>query len=98
MEQAELHHRRVGAGRTVVLLHTLRTQLEYFGALIERLDHDRVEAVAVDLPGHGRSAAPRAVYTADYFTDAVQSFLEQIDIRDAIVVGDSIGGTIGLTL
>ncbi len=95
---AELHHTRVGAGRAVVLLHTLRTQLEYFGPLIERLDRTRVEAVAVDLPGHGRSPAPRADYTAGYFTDVVERFLEEAGIRDAIVVGDSIGGTIGLTL
>ena len=94
----ELRYLRLGAGRAVVLLHTLRTQLEYFRPLIQRLDTSRFEAIAVDLPGHGESTAPRADYTADYFSAAVAQLLEVCDVTDAIVVGDSIGGTIALTL
>lgn len=81
-----------------MLLHTLRTQLEYFDPLIRELDLERFEVFAVDLPGHGESAAPRAKYTAAYFTDAIEGFLEAADINDAIVAGDSIGASIGLLL
>jgi pimeloyl-ACP methyl ester carboxylesterase len=95
---AELRYLRTGTGRPLVLLHTLRTQLDYFHRLIERLDTTRVEVVAVDLPGHGRSSAPRVDYTADYFTDAIEQLLEACELREAIVVGESIGGTIALML
>src|SRR5262249_20303756 len=95
---AELRYLRTGTGRTLVLLHTLRTQLEYFDRLIDHLDTTRVEVVAVDLPGHGRSTAPPVDYTADYFTDAIEQLLERCDLREAILTGDSIGGTIALTL
>ena len=81
-----------------MLLHTLRTQLEYFLQLIDRLDTTRIDVVAVDLPGHGRSSAPRVDYTADYFADAIEQLLERIDLREAVLAGDSIGGTIALTL
>jgi pimeloyl-ACP methyl ester carboxylesterase len=95
---ADLRYLRGGTGRPLVLLHTLRTQLEYFGRLIERLDTTRVEIVAVDLPGHGRSSAPRVDYTADYFADSVEQLLERCDLREAILAGDSIGATVALTL
>jgi pimeloyl-ACP methyl ester carboxylesterase len=95
---AELRYFRSGDGMPLVLLHTLRTQLEYFRPLIERLDPSRLDVLAIDLPGHGRSSAPSVDYTADYFADAIERMLDQIDVRDAIVAGDSIGGTIALTL
>jgi pimeloyl-ACP methyl ester carboxylesterase len=73
-------------------------QLEYFSQLLEHLDTTRVEVVAIELPGHGESSAPRANYTADYFTDAVEHALEECDLRGAVVVGESIGASIGLAL
>jgi pimeloyl-ACP methyl ester carboxylesterase len=48
---------RRGDGPTVLLLHTLRTQAEYFAALVRHLDG--YELVVPDLPGHGESSAPR---------------------------------------
>jgi pimeloyl-ACP methyl ester carboxylesterase len=95
---AELRYLRAGAGRPVLFLHTLRTQLDMFGGVLERLDRDGVELVAVDLPGHGRSSAPRVDYTAGYFTGVVEQFVAQIDMHDAVLVGESIGATIALAL
>jgi pimeloyl-ACP methyl ester carboxylesterase len=94
----ELRYLRTGSGRPVVLLHTLRTQLDYFGPLIERLDTGRAEVIAVDLPGHGRSGAPAVDYSADYFADSIERLLDALELREAIVAGDSIGGTIALSL
>jgi len=93
-----MRYTRTGSGRTLVLLHTLRTQLEYFDGLIAQLDTARFDAIALDLPGHGRSTAPRVAYTAAYFTDAVAGALDALDLQDAVVAGDSIGGAIALGL
>jgi pimeloyl-ACP methyl ester carboxylesterase len=95
---AQLRYLRTGNGRSVVLLHTLRTQLEYFTSVLERLDKTRVEVTAVDLPGHGHSSAPPVDYSAEYFADSVERLLELCDLREALVAGDSIGATIALTL
>ena len=94
----ELRYLRIGTGRPVILLHTLRTQLEYYLSLIDRLDTSRYEVIAVDLPGHGHSAAPRVDYTAGYFTEVAEGLLEACDVSEAIAVGDSIGATIALSL
>jgi pimeloyl-ACP methyl ester carboxylesterase len=98
VEGADIRYLRVGRGTPIVLLHTLRTQLDYFDPLLQQLDTDRYEIIALDLPGHGESSAPPVEYTADYFTDAVAALLDVCDVRDAVVVGESIGGSIGLAL
>ena len=93
----ELRYLRGGHGPTVVLLHTLRTQLEYFFPLVHALGPE-LEIVVPDLPGHGRSTAPAVAYTAAYFTDVMGGFLEACDLRNVILVGESIGASIGLAL
>jgi pimeloyl-ACP methyl ester carboxylesterase len=95
--ESELRFLRTGQGPRVLLLHPLRTQLEYFIPLTRALGHD-LEIVAPDLPGHGRSSAPEVEYTARYFTDAVEAFLERLDLERVLLVGESIGASIGLGL
>jgi len=95
---AALRYCRRGDGRPVVLLHPLRMQLEYFDSLRSELSDADVELIAVDLPGHGHSGAPAVDYTASYFTTAVEALLDHLNVVDAIVVGESIGASIGLSL
>lgn len=86
-----------GEGPPVVLLHTLRTQLDMFQKIIPELArHYRV--YALDYPGHGWSDIPPVPYTPDLFVRAVAQFLEQLDIADATLVGESIGGSVALLL
>jgi pimeloyl-ACP methyl ester carboxylesterase len=73
-------------------------QLEYFDPLCNELGDAGVELIAVDLPGHGHSGAPAVDYTAAYFTDAVEALLDSLGVADVIVVGESIGASIGLGL
>ncbi|MEW8525623.1 MAG: alpha/beta hydrolase [Candidatus Thiodiazotropha endolucinida] len=89
-------YRRSGSGATVLLLHTLRTQLEYFDQVIEILDN--VDVVAPDLPGHGESSAPEVTYSASYFIDSVASLIDRLQLRDIVIVGESIGAVIALGL
>jgi pimeloyl-ACP methyl ester carboxylesterase len=81
----------------VVFLHTLRTQLDYFLPLMMELG-TAFDAIALDLPGHGHSQAPPAAYTAEFFVEMTAQFLEAIDAREAVVIGESIGASIALGL
>ena len=87
----------IGEGPTLVLLHTLRTQLDIFERVIPELARD-FTVYAVDYPGHGWSDIPRADYTPAFFARFVSDFLEALEVRDALVAGVSIGGTIPLLL
>jgi pimeloyl-ACP methyl ester carboxylesterase len=86
-----------GEGPPLVLLHTLRTQLDMFQRVVPELSR-RWRVYALDYPGHGYSDIPRVHYTVDLFVGAVAGFLERLEIKDAVIVGESIGGTIGLLL
>ncbi len=92
-----LRYVSAGRGPALVLLHTLRTQLDMFQKIVPALaGHFRV--YAVDFPGHGYSDIPSAEYTPELFRSAVERFLESLGIENALVVGESIGGSVALLL
>jgi pimeloyl-ACP methyl ester carboxylesterase len=93
----DVRYLRAGSGSPVVLLHTLRTQVEYFRPLMRELG-SQYDTVVPDLPGHGHSTAPAVEYDAKYFTDVIDGFLDACDVRRVVLVGESIGGSIALAL
>jgi len=88
---------KTGSGPNLVLLHTLRTQLDIFRKIIPRLA-EQFTVYAYDYPGHGWSDIPAAGYAPEDFYKWTEAFLETVDIKEACVVGVSIGGTIALVL
>jgi pimeloyl-ACP methyl ester carboxylesterase len=92
-----LRYVKSGQGPALVLLHTLRTQLDIFAKLIPELAGS-FTVYALDYPGHGWSAIPSTEYTPALFTDTVGRFLDQQKIENATLAGISIGGSIPLLL
>jgi pimeloyl-ACP methyl ester carboxylesterase len=90
-----LRYIKTGKGPNLVLLHTLRTQLDLFEKMIPELSR-RFTVYALDYPGHGHSDIPPARYDAAFFTQAVEGFLDKLDLRDVALAGVSIGGSIAL--
>ncbi len=92
-----LRYVTAGRGPALVLLHTLRTQLDMFQRIVPTLA-GHFTVYALDFPGHGYSDIPSAEYSPELFRSAVERFLETLRIEDAVVVGESIGGSIALLL
>ncbi len=86
-----------GEGPALVLLHTLRTQLDMFQKVIPELAR-RFRVYAVDYPGHGHSDIPRAEYSPDFFVRHVAGFLDRLELTGVTLAGESIGGSIALLL
>jgi pimeloyl-ACP methyl ester carboxylesterase len=92
-----LRYLRAGRGRPLVLLHTLRTQLDYFEKLVPALK-SQYQVYVLDLPGHGQSSILPTEYTEELFRKSVTEFITQLNLRDITLVGESIGGTLALTV
>jgi pimeloyl-ACP methyl ester carboxylesterase len=92
-----LRYIKTGEGPTLVLLHTLRTQLDLFEKVVPELAKS-FTVYAVDYPGHGYSDIPPAKYDADYFVETIESYLEVLDLHDVTLAGVSIGASISLIL
>jgi pimeloyl-ACP methyl ester carboxylesterase len=93
----KLRYIKSGTGPALVLLHTLRTQLDLFEKLVPELSK-HFTVYALDYPGHGYSDIPEARYDAAFFADAVEGLLDRLDLRDVTLAGVSIGGSIALIL
>ena len=88
---------KTGSGPNLVLLHTLRTQLDIFEKLVPLLLKS-FTVYALDYPGHGFSDIPKTNYDPDLFVEAVEGFLDKLDLRDVTLAGISIGGVIPLLI
>lgn len=88
---------KTGSGPTLVLLHTLRTQLDIFEKIVPTLAKS-FTVYAPDYPGHGFSDIPKADYAPELFVKAVEGFLDKLDLTDVTLAGISIGGVIPLII
>ena len=97
-DHLSLRYEKSGNGPPLLLLHTIRTQLEYFRALAPLLE-SKFTVYAVDLPGHGHSPIEKsAKFDEPYMREAVVGVLKALDLRDVTIVGESIGAVLALTV
>ena len=97
-DKLSLRYEKSGSGPPLLLLHTIRTQLEYFRALAPLLA-SKFTVYAMDLPGHGYSPIDKsAPFDEPYMRKAVVSVIEALDLRDVTIAGESIGAVLALTV
>jgi pimeloyl-ACP methyl ester carboxylesterase len=93
---SRLRYFTAGTGPPLVLLHTVRTQLDYFQRVIPQL-WDAFTIYAPDFPGMGWSdIVPGARYEEPDLRSAVVEFIEGLDLRNIALAGESMGATIAL--
>jgi pimeloyl-ACP methyl ester carboxylesterase len=93
---SRLRYFTAGSGPALVLMHTIRTQLDYFHRVIPQL-WDSFTVYAVDLPGMGWSdIVPGARYEEPDLRAAVVEFVTGLDLHDVTLAGESLGGALAL--
>ncbi len=97
VDGSKIRYIKTGSGPTLVLLHTLRTQLDMWQKIIPELSND-FTVYAMDHIGHGFSEIAKTEYTPEVFRNYVAGFMDVLDINDVTVIGESIGGSLGLIL
>jgi pimeloyl-ACP methyl ester carboxylesterase len=93
-----LRYLKAGSGpAALILLHTVRTQLDHFQLVIPRI-LDAFTVYAIDMPGMGWSdITPGASYTEPALRRAIVEFVESLDVDEVVLAGESMGATVSLT-
>ncbi|HEY9304587.1 MAG TPA: alpha/beta hydrolase [Mycobacterium sp.] len=93
---SRLRYYTAGTGPALVLIHTVRTQLDYFQRVIPQL-WDTYTVYALDLPGMGWSdIVPGAQYEEPELRAAVVEFVTGFDLHAVTLAGESMGGALAL--
>ncbi len=88
---------RAGSGPSLLLMHTVRTQLDIFQHVIPRLLKN-FTVYAFDYPGFGWSEiVPGADYREPALRGHVVQLVKQLDLHELTLAGESMGATLALT-
>ncbi|HET7053301.1 MAG TPA: alpha/beta hydrolase [Solirubrobacterales bacterium] len=77
----------------IVLVHCFSCAINWWNRMMPRLDRSH-RVIAVDLLGHGGSEKPTSGYTIPHQADLVAEAMARLGVRDAEVVGHSLGGSV----
>jgi pimeloyl-ACP methyl ester carboxylesterase len=95
---ARVRYLCVGSGQPLILMHTVRTQLDHFQLVIPQIT-DAFTVYAVDFPGMGWSdIAPGASYEEPALRAAIVRVVEELDLSNLTLAGESMGATLALTM
>ena len=81
-----------GSGRAVVMTHAWPLNADIWDYQAARLSSAGFRVVTYDRRGFGRSDKPAGGYDFNTFADDLADVIEQIGVRDATLVGYSMGG------
>lgn len=83
-------------GRPIVLLHGLTASSGDWSFTVRPLIEAGWRVLSPDLPGHGRSSAPKeaAAYRMERVADLAHGFASDLGFAPAVVVGNSMGGAV----
>ncbi len=80
-----------GSGPPILLLHAALHDHTDFDAVRAELTQGR-RVLTLDWPGHGASPLPPVPLRAAQFGDLLVEFADLLDLRNLVVVGNSVGG------
>lgn len=88
----ELHYDEQGQGQPVVLIHGWPLSHRMWESQIAALAGAGYRAIAYDRRGFGESGRPTGGYDYDTFAADLNDLITQLDLRDAVIAGFSMGG------
>jgi pimeloyl-ACP methyl ester carboxylesterase len=77
----------------LVLVHGFQASMRWFDRVTPALARE-FHVIRMDLLGHGGSEKPRDGYSMEEQGDLVAGVMRRLDVRDAAVVGQSMGGQV----
>jgi pimeloyl-ACP methyl ester carboxylesterase len=83
--------------RTILFLHGNSHSLRTFNKQMNSKIFDDYRLIFLDLPGHGNSSKAEN-YSLKNFAKILNQFIQELDLKNVIVVGHSMGGHLALNL
>jgi pimeloyl-ACP methyl ester carboxylesterase len=80
-----------GEGRPMLFVHSWAMSSPMWAYQVADLSDQGLRCVAYDRRGHGRSDVPAGGYDMDTFADDLAEVIEQLGLRDVVLVGHSMG-------
>jgi pimeloyl-ACP methyl ester carboxylesterase len=81
----------------IVLLHCYACSMRWWDELVPLLDSDR-RVIRIDFLGFGGSEKPKSGYSVDDQAQLVAGALNELDVQGAVVVGQSMGSAMAVSL
>ena len=91
-----LHITDAGEGRPIVLIHGWPLSNDMYEYQYTALMKNNFRAIGITLRGFGKSDKPYGVYDYDVFARDIKTVLSTLDVKDAVLVGFSMGGSIAI--
>jgi len=88
----DINYEDYGAGKPVVLIHGWPLSLRSWEKQIPALINAGYRVIAYDRRGFGDSSQPASGYNYDVFADDLHRVMNKLNLRDATIVGFSMGG------
>lgn len=94
-ENTELHYEDSGKGEAFVLLHGFLESLDIWEPFVPDFSQGQ-RLIRIDLPGHGGSGCIAEVHSMELMAHAVYAVLSELDVKQAHLLGHSMGGYVAL--
>lgn len=92
-----IHHRTLGNGRPVVLLHGFCETNQIWGVFANLLSQ-HCQLIIPDIPGFGHSELPPTPFSIDDIGERMWWWLDELKVKNPILIGHSMGGYITLAM
>lgn len=90
----QVYYEFIGEGRPVVLVHGLGGSTRYWQCAMKALADAGFHAIAMDLPGFGRSDLPDKRMNVGDYVEVVAALCKALGVDQTCIVGCSMGGLI----
>lgn len=91
----QIHYQEDGSpsGAPVVFINSLGTDMRLWEPILPHLP-EGLRLIRADMRGHGKTEVPPAPYAMGQLVKDTEALLDHLEVKDALIVGLSIGGMV----
>ena len=91
-EQVDIFYEDYGSGQPVILIHGWPLSRKSWEQQVWKIVEEGFRCIAYDRRGFGTSSSPWGEYDYSALAGDLNAIIEELDLKDAIIVGFSMGG------